>query len=199
MSRMLQVGFAIVAVAVAASAVFVYSGAYDVGADEPHWPVTSELMQAVRSRSVARRADSIQVPDLQSAQLKMKGAGQYAEMCVSCHLAPGVDDTELRQGLYPKPPNLAQRSPDPRVAFWIIKHGIKMSAMPAWGATHDDETIWSLVAFLQQLPQLSPEQYRAIVAQAPAHAMSPAQPQTDAAAPAPVKPPHSHDGHRHKH
>ena len=191
-------GLVVVALALAA-ALFVYSGVYDVGADEPHWRGTAELMQTVRSRSVARRAAAIRVPDLQSAELKSKGAGQYAEMCVSCHLAPGVADTELRQGLSPQPPNLAQRSSDPRVAFWIIKHGIKMSGMPAWGATHDDETIWSLVAFLQQLPQLTAEQYRAIVAHAPAHGMSSAQPQPDAAAPAPVKPPHSHDGHRHKH
>lgn len=43
--------------------------------------------------------------------------------------------------------------------FLIIKHGIKMSAMPAWGKTHDDATIWTIVAFLQQLPTLTPEQY----------------------------------------
>jgi mono/diheme cytochrome c family protein len=49
----------------------------------------------------------------------------------------------------------------------VIKHGIKMSAMPAWGASHDDATIWSMVAFLQKLPDLSPAQYKDIVAKAP--------------------------------
>ena len=56
---------------------------------------------------------------------------------------------------------------DPRTAFWVIKHGIKMSAMPAWGSSHDDPTIWSMVAFLRKLPELSPEQYKSIVAKAP--------------------------------
>lgn len=56
---------------------------------------------------------------------------------------------------------------EPKAAFWVIKHGIKMSAMPAWGPTHDDATIWSMVAFLQKLPILDATQYKAIVAKAP--------------------------------
>jgi hypothetical protein len=48
-------------------------------------------------------------------------------------------------------PNLAEEDTrDARRAFWTIKHGIKMSAMPAWGKTLDDVTIWNLVAFLRQ-------------------------------------------------
>jgi len=56
---------------------------------------------------------------------------------------------------------------DPRVVFWTIKHGIKMSAMPAWGFSHDDATIWSMVAFVQKLPGMTPAEYKAIVAKAP--------------------------------
>jgi hypothetical protein len=39
--------------------------------------------------------------------------------------------------------------------------------MPAWGTSHDDATIWSMVAFLRELPTLTPAEYRAIVAKAP--------------------------------
>jgi mono/diheme cytochrome c family protein len=88
-------------------------------------------------------------------------------MCTGCHLAPGMAESEIRPGLYPQPPNLSQVRIDPRAAFWTIKHGIKMSAMPAWGGSHDDATIWSMVAFLQKLPGLTPAQYKAIVAKAP--------------------------------
>ncbi|MHB8721984.1 MAG: c-type cytochrome [Steroidobacteraceae bacterium] len=42
-------------------------------------------------------------------------------------------------------------------AFWIIKHGIKMSAMPAWGKSLDDAAIWDIVAFVRQLPQMTPD------------------------------------------
>ncbi|RUL66343.1 cytochrome c [Dyella dinghuensis] len=146
---------------------FIVSGIYDVGADAPHWPVTYTVLQMARDRSIAVRSQNENVPDLNDPQVILKGAGQYAAMCTGCHLAPGVDDSELRHGLYPQPPNLALQHVDPKTAFWVIKHGIKMSAMPAWGSSHDDATIWSMVAFLQKLPTLSPEEYKTIVAKAP--------------------------------
>ena len=124
-------------------------------------------MQALRERSIEHHAQDIKVPKLDDPQLILKGAGQYAAMCTGCHLAPGMVDSEIRPGLYPQPPELSKFRPDPREAFWVIKHGIKMSAMPAWGFSHDDPTIWSMVAFLQKLPDLSPQQYKDMVAKAP--------------------------------
>ena len=74
------------------------------------------------------------------------GAERYAALCVGCHLAPGVTKSDLRPGLYPHPPNLSQEdSRDAQRAFWTIKHGIKMSAMPAWGKSLDDAAIWDIV------------------------------------------------------
>lgn len=146
---------------------FVYSGIYDIGADAHHTRPVYVLMQALRERSIGVRSANIQVPDLEDPQLILKGAGQYAAMCTDCHLKPGAGDSEIRPGLYPQPPNLSQVRVDPREAFWVIKHGIKMSAMPAWGTSHDDETIWSMVAFLQKLPDMTPRQYRDMVAKAP--------------------------------
>lgn len=124
-------------------------------------------MEAVRTRSIERRSRDIAVPNLDDPKLALKGAGQYAEMCMGCHLAPGMKESPTRQGLYPKPPKLAEREINPRRVFWVIKHGIKMTGMPAWGASHDDDTIWSLVAFLNQLPRLSPQQYKEMVDKAP--------------------------------
>jgi hypothetical protein len=74
----------------------------------------------------------------------------------------------MSQGLYPQAPQLARGNDHtPAQQFWIIKHGIKLSAMPAWGKTHNDELIWDMVAFLRQLPKMSPEQYKQVVASAP--------------------------------
>ena len=125
------------------------------------------LMQTIRNRSIQVHSADINVPNLDDPQLILKGAGQYAAMCTNCHLSPGMDDSEIRPGLYPQPPKLAQVRFDPRAVFWTIKHGIKMSAMPAWGSSHDDETIWSMVAFVQKLPGMTPAEYKAIVARAP--------------------------------
>ena len=148
--------------------VFIWSGIYNPGADSPHWKLTYLLLQAAREEAVERHASTVALPrDLDDAQLILKGAGQYAAMCTGCHLAPGMQDSEIRPGLYPQPPNLSKVSVEPREAFWVIKHGIKMSAMPAWGTTHDDATIWSMVAFLLRLPGMTPDQYKAMVAKAP--------------------------------
>lgn len=147
-----------------------YTGLYNVAADDPHWSVTQRALQLVRQRSIEKRATDVTPPgDLGDARRVLGGAGEYAEMCQSCHLAPGVEDTELRRGLNPKPPGLAHVRLDPREAFWIVKHGVKMTGMPAWGATHSDEVLWNIVAFLERLPHLDAKGYRDLVAKAPMH------------------------------
>ena len=139
---------------------FIYSGVYNIAADEPHSPMVFQLMETVRQTSIAAHAKDIQVPPLDDPKLIAEGAEHYSGMCTGCHLAPGMTDSEIRPGLYPQPPNLSQHlHVSPAEMFWTIKHGIKMSAMPAWGATHDDAAIWGVVAFLQKLPELTPEQY----------------------------------------
>lgn len=152
------------------SAGFIWSGAYSVAGDDPHWPVTHKLIETVRERSISARLDDIDVPDLNQAVLIAEGGEHYAAMCSGCHLAPGKGDTEIRAGLYPKPPNLAEHrhahghgagTLSAARQFWIIKHGIKLTAMPAWGASHDDDAIWGLVAFLQKLPEMTAEEYAA--------------------------------------
>jgi mono/diheme cytochrome c family protein/ketosteroid isomerase-like protein len=146
---------------------FIFSGAYNVAADDPHWGATRWLLEAARERSVAVRSSATTIPSLADEKLIAMGAEHYAEMCTGCHLAPDLQDSEQRAGLYPQPPNLIEHGRDhsPEETFWIIKHGFKMTGMPAWGATHDDHSIWAMVAFLRKLPELSPQAYRALIAQ----------------------------------
>ena len=159
----LSVVGAVAIVAAAGGAAFAWSGGYDVAADTPHNPLVFRALDAARKRSIQAQSRDIKVPDLESAAMIAEGAEHYSAMCTGCHLAPGVDDTEIRPGLYPQPPKLAEvGSREPRETFWVIKHGIKMSGMPAWGTTHDDAAIWNMVAFVRKLPDLSSEQYRAM-------------------------------------
>ena len=140
---------------------FVGSGLYNIDADDRHITMVLAAIQALRERSIAARAVAIGVPRLEDPSKISAGAECYAALCVDCHLAPGVVQSDLRQGLYPHPPNLVQEDiRDARSAFWTIKHGIKMSAMPAWGGTLNDEAIWDIVAFLRQMPSMSAETYQ---------------------------------------
>ena len=146
-----------------AAAVVVFSGAYDVAADAPHTAVIAKLIAYAREQSIESRASAVSVPPLNNPKMIAEGAEHYAAMCTGCHLAPGMHENEMRPGLNPKPPVLDALPPsDPREQFWIINHGIKMTAMPAWGKSHSEEEIWNMVAFLQKLPGMSPAQYRAL-------------------------------------
>ena len=154
-----------------AAVVVIYAGLYNIAADVPHTPAVYWLLQTIRGRAVAMRSRDIVVPnDLGDANRISKGAGQYAEMCSGCHLAPGMKRTEISRGLYPRAPELRRKTDlTPAEQFWIVKHGVKMTGMPAWGVTHDDELLWDVVAFVRKLPELTPEQYETLVKNAPKH------------------------------
>lgn len=153
------------------AAVAIYAGLYNIAADVPHPQPVYWLYETVRDRSVAARARDIVVPtDLDDANRISTGAGLYAEMCSGCHLAPGMKRTEISRGLYPRAPELRRQTDlSPAEQFWIVKHGVKMSGMPAWGVTHDDKLLWDVVAFVRKLPELTPEQYETLVKNAPKH------------------------------
>jgi mono/diheme cytochrome c family protein len=154
-----------------AAVVVIYAGLYNVAADVPHTPAVYWLLETIRGRAVAVRSRDIVVPnDLGDANRISKGAGQYAEMCSGCHLAPGMKRTEISRGLYPRAPELRRKTDlTPAEQFWIVKHGVKMTGMPAWGVTHDDDLLWDVVAFVRKLPELTPEQYETLVKNAPKH------------------------------
>jgi mono/diheme cytochrome c family protein len=143
------------------AALFVESGFYNIGADDHHTKVVLALITQLRDRSIETRLGEIK-PQLTATPAMIKsGAEHYAVLCVGCHLAPGVAKSDLRAGLYPHPPSLAQEDiQESRRAFWIIKHGIKMSAMPAWSKTLDDAAIWDVVAFVRKMPSLTAEDYQ---------------------------------------
>ena len=157
--------------AVAVVGGFVWSGIYNVGADDTHTRPVHAMLQLVRDRSITSRARRLHPPpDLDDAAVIRQGAGNYDAMCAGCHLGPGMEATELSKGLYPPPPDLSKAEViDASRHFWVIKHGIKASGMPAWGKSMDDRYIWNMVAFLQVLPDLDAGQYQAMVASSGGH------------------------------
>ncbi|MFQ3237265.1 MAG: hypothetical protein ACI9C4_002846 [Paraglaciecola sp.] len=166
---------AVIVIAIGGVVSFIYSGIYPIAADVPHSDIEFWLLENLRDNAIERSSSHIKVPSLDSAELLLAGGPDYNEMCAGCHLKPGKKHSDLSIGLYPVPPNLSIYSHAPdndegdaqqqaRRQFWVIKHGIKASGMPAWGPTHDDQRIWAMVAFLQKLPNLTPEQYQILTA-----------------------------------
>lgn len=183
---------------------FIQSGGFDFAADTAHSTGLTKLIAWAREQSIAKESKTIVPPgDFAAAERIRRGAGNYDAMCVGCHLSPGAEDSEIRKGLYPVPPNLSladaateQSAGDGR-RFWIIKHGIKGSAMPAWAkGGMDDEAIWDLTAFIKVLPKLSANEYRASVAASEGHSHAGMAPEPTVQQPAPG---HGHEGHSHSH
>jgi mono/diheme cytochrome c family protein len=144
----------------------IYSGAYYIGADEPHWSITTWLLNQARDQSIRARASGIAAPAVLDDPARIiEGVSHYSEHCAVCHGAPGVERGDLAEGLYPRPPNLADsaRGYTPGELFWIIKHGIRMTGMPSWG-DHSDDELWATVAFIEKLPGMTDQDYAKLVA-----------------------------------
>jgi hypothetical protein len=166
------------AIASALGAVAYFGGFIDVSADTPHEAIVYNFIQEARDRSIERRVREITPPtDLTNPARVKRGAGNYQAMCANCHLSPGMANSEIRRGLYPTPPDLTKNpieressGAEPARRFWIIKHGIQASAMPAWSkGGMEDSAIWDLTAFLGRLPALTREEYQSMVAASGGH------------------------------
>jgi mono/diheme cytochrome c family protein len=144
------------------------SGCYDVGATNHDNAFLNWFLDRGMTRSVEHHSRNIVPPDLTAQELQATGAAHYREMCVSCHGAPGAPAGEIAEGLWPEAPDLSTAVEDwtPAQLFWIVKHGIKFTAMPGWGESHTDEQVWAIVAFLEELPHITPANYRALADEA---------------------------------
>lgn len=160
---------AVVLAAILAGAIVVaYAGWYDASAREAHSAPVTWFLATVKHNSVERRAAGIDVPDLDDETLVRTGISDYDAMCVECHGAPGREPGAVGEGLNPPPPDLSHAAGHMNAAelFWVTRNGIRMTGMPAWGETHDDDSLWPVVAFLIRLPDLDAAGYEALLASA---------------------------------
>lgn len=91
----------------------------------------------------------------------IQGISLYGQHCAICHgtSAGAASASPVAKGLYPAPPQLADEGveDDPEgESFWKIKHGIRLTGMPAWGRSLNDRQIWTLALFLKHMDKLSP-------------------------------------------
>ena len=158
----------IVAVVLLGVVGFAYSGLYDVSASSAHSGVVNWLLSTTSDASIERHASDIEVPDLDDEALVLAGINDFNSMCTGCHGAPGQDPEAMGQGLNPPAPDLSEEAAEmtPAELFWVTKNGIKMTGMPAWGATHGDDSIWPVVAFMTRLPELDESAYQELLASA---------------------------------
>jgi mono/diheme cytochrome c family protein len=161
-------GFVVGILAVgAAVALYFGSGSFDVAAVNRPSRAETRLANFAMNKSVIKRAPAGKNPFSPSPEVLREGLDHYKENCVVCHGAPGVDVSELGQGLNPPAPELTlprvQNRPDGEL-FWIVSNGIRMTGMPAFSPTHKPDEIWKTVAFVRHLEEITPAEQKTLKA-----------------------------------
>lgn len=162
-----KVAALLIALTAVAAGFAIYAGLIPVGADIEHRPFSQWLLQTARERSVARAARAVEVnlPRQFDGDAMLSSVASFEDMCAGCHAPPGRDASALARGLNPPAPDLEQAALErtPAELFWVIRHGIRMTAMPAWGRTHSDAELWPLVALVTRFPEMNPDEYARLV------------------------------------
>jgi mono/diheme cytochrome c family protein len=161
MKRFLATVAVLALAAAIAAAVVVYGGLYDISATDQHLRPTYKVLDVAMRRAVQLRAKAIDVPPLGDPALAARGLALFREHCVQCHGAPGIAPEPFALGLTPSAANLVHTAREwkPGELFWVVKNGLKMTGMPAWEFRMSEADLWSVVAFLAELPSLSPQAY----------------------------------------
>jgi mono/diheme cytochrome c family protein len=125
------------------------------------WAASTSLNATLR-KEAPKGANPVALTDANLIQ----GISLYGQHCAICHgtSAGASSASPVAKGLYPAPPQLGEDGveDDPEgVSYWKIKHGIRLTGMPAWGSSLTDQQIWTLALFLKHMDKLPPNAQRA--------------------------------------
>jgi len=86
----------------------------------------------------------------------MDGSMTYDKHCASCHGSLKQPVSPLRTKFYPPVPQLMSRTPDDPDGnlFYVIKYGVRYTAMPGWDGVLSDDDIWKTVVFMKNSAQM---------------------------------------------
>jgi cytochrome c553 len=162
--RWLKVAGAIAVVAVGGFLVAA-AGLVPIKASSGHWPITEWVLKFTMRRSLSTHSLGIKPPKLDTPDLVLQGAGHYEAGCRPCHGSPGAPMPRVPQQMTPHPPNLTSVVPklQPDELFYVVKHGVKFTGMPAWPTQQRDDEVWAMVAFLLDFPKLDVPSYQELV------------------------------------
>jgi len=138
------------------------AGLYNVGATQQHFQLVHSLLERGMHQSVRFHARGIVPPPLGAPGQLASGATAYKQHCQQCHGGPGAAQEGIGLSMLPVPGPLvdASRRFSSRELYWVVRHGIKMSGMPAWEFRLKEDELWAVVAFLERLPHMTPAEYR---------------------------------------
>jgi cytochrome c553 len=148
---------------------FAWSGLFPIAASSGHWAITDWFLHWTMQNS-ARTYSTFQTPQpVRDDGAPVSAVGHFHQSCAVCHGAPGTPPSPVMQAATPPAPDLARTvgGYSDRELFWIVRHGVKYTGMPAWPAGERPDEVRRMVGFLRRLPDMSAEDYRALTAGPP--------------------------------
>ncbi|MGZ5599711.1 MAG: c-type cytochrome [Methylobacter sp.] len=138
-----------------------YSGIYSVAASAGHPDWLDWFFTLGKRRSVEVNSRPVEAPELDMTGLLPLGAAHFQLGCATCHITPGRALNPVYDQMLPPPPDLQVHAPmwTSEQLFWIVRHGIQFTGMPAWSGHGREDEVWAVVAFLQALPAMKPADY----------------------------------------
>ena len=164
MTRRTKVGLLILAI-IALGGVLALVGILRHGFSARDDPTALEAFVARRLRHLAvpSAAQKMENPVPLTEEVLPEAKAHFADHCAQCHGNDGKGQTQIGQNLYPKAPDMTSSTTQSLAdgeLFYIIKNGVRLTGMPAWGGDtpEDDRESWKLVHFIRHLPEITPEE-----------------------------------------
>lgn len=141
-------------------AILLFGGYIPTAANQPDSALLSWAAHTAYEQNIARKAESIEMPE-PLPEWKPSTLLAVRAMCTGCHTPLGQSPSVIAQGLNPKPPPLAELAQEltPAERFVVLRDGVRMTGMPAFGPSHDDADLWEIVSLLGEIAQWSGEDY----------------------------------------
>lgn len=142
---------------VLASYLFMTRGGIFMGTDAKPLPFEQSIAGAAINTSIGKSANDPSPLPADETNLQA-GAKIYMQTCAWCH--GRLDQASSgAKGLYPLPPHLlppgAGVTDDPVGAtHWVVKNGVRFSAMPSFNQKLSDSEIWQVSLLLRNADKL---------------------------------------------
>jgi mono/diheme cytochrome c family protein len=120
--------------------------------------VETWLMRQLFDRAVGRQAPRIANPFADSAENLSAGLKIFRDGCAGCHGDANAPSTWGTTSFLPRAPQFATEPthrPDWQI-HWIVKNGVRNTAMGAWDHLLSDEKIWKVAMFVSRIDALPP-------------------------------------------
>jgi mono/diheme cytochrome c family protein len=134
-------------------------GLYPIGADNPPGSLERALAERAMDHYAEKHKPAGENPVQPTSANLTEGAKEYEEHCAFCHGGAKATISPMQNKFNPPTPQLISSMPDADDAwlFWVTKHGVRMTGMPAWGGVLSDDEMWKIIAFIKHSDQLPPE------------------------------------------